>query len=236
MLEHCNLANTKSMAKVNSFIDRSANILSQAWYTNACVADYFDPSCLGSTAGLANVGRMLIDLVVKLPGRTSLPVIVVGNITAGGTGKTPLVIWLVEELRRRGFSPGIVSRGYKGSLSHKGGLVPLHADPLHYGDEGVLLKNRLNCPVAIAADRMKALDFLQSENCDVVISDDGLQHHAMGRDVEIVVIDGVRGVGNGRLLPAGPLREPVSRLDHVDLVISNAQASGLVEQRNCHAS
>ena len=222
-----NFTNTKSMAKVNSFIDRSANILNQAWYSNARWPGVLRP--LSWLYGWISQRRANVYRSGdKIPGRTSLPVIVVGNITAGGTGKTPLVIWLVEELRRSGFSPGIVSRGYKGSLSRKGGLVPSHADPLHYGDEGVLLKNRLNCPVAIGVDRMKAITHLQIANCDIVISDDGLQHHAMGRDIEIVVIDGARGIGNGLLLPAGPLRESVSRLAEVDLVISNGRASGLV--------
>jgi subfamily B ATP-binding cassette protein MsbA len=228
MTSPANLINAKSMAKVNSFIDRSANVLSQAWYSNARWPHLLRPLSwlYGWVSGRrANAYRS----GAKVPGRTHLPVIVVGNITAGGTGKTPLVIWLVEELRRRGFSPGIVSRGYKGSLSRKGGLIPPHADPLHYGDEGVLLKNRLHCPVAIAADRMKAITLLQTQSCDIVVSDDGLQHHAMARDVEIIVIDGARGIGNGQLLPAGPLRESASRLEEVDLVISNARASGLVD-------
>ncbi len=222
------LANTKSMAKVNSFIDHSANILSQAWYTSALWPRILTP--LSWLYGWISQRRANVYRSgAKAPGRSSLPVIVVGNITAGGTGKTPLVIWLVEELRRCGFSPGIVSRGYKGSFSRKGGLIPSHANPLHYGDEGVLLKNRLNCQVAIGADRMQAIALLQSETCDIVISDDGLQHHAMGRDVEIIVIDGARGIGNGYLLPAGPLREPASRLAEVDLVISNGRESGLVD-------
>ena len=222
------VVNAKSMAKVNSFMDRSANILSQAWYSNARWPYLLAPlSWLYGWVSQRRAGAYRSG--TKVAGRTSLPVIVVGNITAGGTGKTPLVIWLVEELRRRGFTPGIVSRGYKGRLSRKGALIPSNADPLHYGDEGVLLRNRLHCPVAIAADRMKALKLLQNESCDIVISDDGLQHHAMGRDLEIIVIDGARGVGNGQLLPVGPLREPAGRLKEVDLVISNGRPSGLVK-------
>ena len=141
--------------------------------------------------------------------RTNLPVIVVGNVTVGGTGKTPLVAWLVEELRQRGFKPGVVMRGYGGKLSKTGTLVPSGADPERYSDEAVQLRDRLGCAVAISAQRIKGLRLLEAEGCDVAVSDDGLQHYAMARDIEIAVVDGNRGVGNGLLLPAGPLREPM---------------------------
>lgn len=166
----------------------------------------------------------------KVPSRTSLPVIVVGNVTVGGTGKTPLVGWLVEQLRQFGFRPGVVMRGYGGKLSKSGTLVPSGADPERYSDEAVQLRDRLGCAVAIAAQRIKGVRLLEAEGCDIAISDDGLQHHAMARDIEIAVVDGDRGVGNGLLLPAGPLREPVGRLNTVDWVVANGNASGLVSE------
>ena len=165
---------------------------------------------------------------IKLPQRTRLAVIVVGNITVGGTGKTPLVGWIIAELKAQGFNPGIVMRGYGGTLSKVGALVPLNANPTNYGDEAVQARSRLNCPVAIAAERVKALHLLESEGCDIAIADDGLQHYAMARDIEIVVVDGKRGIGNGYLLPAGPLREPVTRLETVDLVVANGAPTTLV--------
>ena len=157
-----------------------------------------------------------------------LPVLVVGNITVGGTGKTPLVLALVDLLTAQGFSPGVVSRGYKGKLSRQGALIPAGASATVYSDEGVMLKQKLQCPVAIAAERNKGIALLEQAGCDVVVADDGLQHYAMARDIEIAVVDAARGVGNGLLLPAGPLREPVERLSSVDLVISHGGASGLV--------
>jgi tetraacyldisaccharide 4'-kinase len=159
-----------------------------------------------------------------------LPVIVVGNITVGGTGKTPLVVALVQLLVDQGFTPGVVSRGYKGKLSQQGALIPPGASAAAYSDEGVMLKHKLHCPVAIAAERNRGIALLQQAGCDLVVADDGLQHYAMARDIEIALIDATRGVGNGLLLPAGPLREPVSRLAEVDFVVSHGGASGLVPE------
>ena len=154
----------------------------------------------------------------------AVPVIVVGNITVGGSGKTPLVIWLVEFLRGHGLQPGVVSRGYGGGASHWPQQVGADSDPVAVGDEAVLLAQRAACPVCVGPDRPAAIDaLLQHSGCDVVVSDDGLQHYAMSRDIEIAVIDGQRRFGNGLMLPAGPLREPVSRLRDVDLVICNGQ-------------
>ncbi|HKT42767.1 MAG TPA: tetraacyldisaccharide 4'-kinase [Rhodanobacteraceae bacterium] len=149
-----------------------------------------------------------------------VPVIVVGNIIAGGAGKTPLAIALVEALRARGFKPGVVSRGYGGS-AHAPMLLDAQPDPAKVGDEPALIRMRTCAPLAIGAKRVEAARLLLREHVDVIIADDGLQHYALARDVEICVIDGVRRSGNGRLLPAGPLREPASRLREVDFVVCN---------------
>ncbi len=148
-----------------------------------------------------------------------MPVIVVGNITAGGTGKTPLVLWLCEFLRGQGYQPGIVSRGYGGI----GNTMAVHAGsaPEVAGDEPVLLAQRSRCPVWIGRNRVNAARALIAANphCNVIVSDDGLQHYRLHRNIEIAVLDGRRNTGNGLLLPAGPLREPAARLEEVDAVV-----------------
>jgi len=149
------------------------------------------------------------------------PVIVVGNITAGGTGKTPTVIWLVNELRTRGFKPGIVSRGYGGSKSGASMRVDVDSDASVVGDEPVLLARRGQCPVVVDSDRVRAASMLVEDGVNVIIADDGLQHLRLQRDYEICVVDGERVLGNRRLLPAGPLRESPNRLDNVDQVLVN---------------
>jgi tetraacyldisaccharide 4'-kinase len=149
------------------------------------------------------------------------PVIIVGNITVGGTGKTPLVIWLADYFKNKGFKPGIVSRGYGGKLSGKTQQVRADSDPVLVGDEPVLIAKRTACPVAIAVQRRKAAEELIKHcACDLILCDDGMQHYSLDRDIEIAVIDGQRRFGNKKCLPAGPLREPVSRLQTVDFVVS----------------
>ena len=151
-----------------------------------------------------------------------VPVIIVGNITAGGTGKTPLVTWLVELLRKNGYSPGIVSRGYGGAARNWPQQVRVDSDPRMVGDEAVLLAHRCQCPMAVGPRRVDAaLALLEHKDVDIIVADDGLQHYALGRDVEIAVIDGVRRFGNGKCLPAGPLREPRKRMKSVDIAVTN---------------
>jgi len=149
-----------------------------------------------------------------------LPVIVVGNINVGGTGKTPVVAWLAKRLTASGHRPGIVSRGYGGVPDRQPKLV-LGSDAQEYGDEPVLLSALTGSPVCVCADRVAAVNRVAQEGVTVVISDDGLQHYRMRRAMEIVVVDGERGFGNGHLLPAGPLREPVSRAYEADALIIN---------------
>jgi tetraacyldisaccharide 4'-kinase len=151
-----------------------------------------------------------------------VPVIIVGNISVGGTGKTPLVIWLVEQLQRDGFHPAIISRGYGGKREVPT-LVSGTSDPRDVGDEPLLLAKRSHCPVWVGRNRVATAQALLEAypECDVIISDDGLQHYALERDFEFVVIDSNRGFGNGCLLPAGPLRERESRLATIDAVINN---------------
>ncbi len=157
--------------------------------------------------------------------RAPLPVIVVGNITVGGTGKTPLVIRIVELLQQQGFKPAVISRGYGGKTTDWPHSVTATSDPGLVGDEPSLIVQRTGCPLVIDPIRSRATDHLATHTeCDIIISDDGLQHYALERDIEIAVIDGQRRWGNGLMLPAGPLREPLTRLNQVDLIVGNGSA------------
>jgi tetraacyldisaccharide 4'-kinase len=146
-------------------------------------------------------------------------VVVVGNLTVGGTGKTPLVIWLAGALRARGLRVGIALRGYRAA---DGGArrVSVKDDAATVGDEARMLRRRLDLPVVVGADRAQAVRLLE-RNCEVILCDDGLQHPGLVPDIEIAVIDGARGFGNGLLLPAGPMREHAKRLETVDAVVVN---------------
>jgi tetraacyldisaccharide 4'-kinase len=153
--------------------------------------------------------------------KLSVPVIVVGNITVGGAGKTPLVMAIVEELRERGWKPGVISRGFAGSAR---GVVRVdeHSDAAHVGDEAKLIFESTHAPVAVSRNRVHAGQSLVDAGAvDVIIADDGLQHYRLRRDIEVCVIDGERRFGNGRLLPAGPLRESEQHLSRVDFRVCN---------------
>lgn len=165
--------------------------------------------------------RMAFRAGVFRSEHAGVPVIVVGNITAGGTGKTPLVIWLCAFLREQGLRPGIVSRGYGGEGTI--GNVRVDSNPAAVGDEPALLASRTGCPVWVGHDRVAAARALLSAHpdCNLIISDDGLQHYRLRRDFEIAVMDAARGLGNGLPIPSGPLREPASRLDEVDAIVLN---------------
>ena len=201
------------MNRIRGFVTRN-------WYTAtpAAAARWLAPLAwlfAGATAmRRAAYRRRLLRQV-----RVRVPVIVVGNVVVGGTGKTPLVAALVDALQTRGRRPGIVSRGH-GRRTRDVREVQASADPRDVGDEPLLL-TRSGAPVFVGRDRVEAAQALLAAHpdVDVVVSDDGLQHYALARDVEIAVVDRARGVGNGRLLPAGPLREPAARLAHVDAVV-----------------
>ncbi|MCW8410263.1 tetraacyldisaccharide 4'-kinase [Legionella sp. PATHC035] len=151
-----------------------------------------------------------------------VPLIVVGNITVGGVGKTPLVIELAKRVQQKGLRVGIVSRGYGAKLKHFPYEVEVNDSALEVGDEPLLLAQKTKCPVVIAPKRTDAVRYLlEQHQSQIIISDDGLQHYRMGRAIEIAVIDGTRGLGNGFCLPAGPLREPARRLDQVDFIVVN---------------
>lgn len=165
------------------------------------------------------------------PQRLPVPVIVVGNIAVGGSGKTPVVHWLAATLRAAGHQPGIVSRGHGGRVSAEGGVAWVEADddPGLHGDEPVLLARLTGCPLVIGRDRPAAARELLRlyPQCDVLIADDGMQHYRLARDIEIAVVDEVT-LGNHLLLPAGPLREPLARLSEVDLILAHGALSAVV--------
>lgn len=166
--------------------------------------------------------------VTRLP----VPVIIVGNISVGGTGKTPLVVWLVDFLKQAGYKPAIISRGYGGAAQKWPQRVLPDSDAASVGDEAVLLARRCDCPMAVAPNRVAAARMvLENNGCDIIVCDDGLQHYALARDIEIAVIDGMRRFGNGYCLPAGPLREPPGRLDSVDFVVVNGEAAEVINNQ-----
>jgi len=167
--------------------------------------------------------RFFYQVKLKKSYSFAVPVIVVGNITVGGTGKTPLVIWLVNYLREQGFTPGIVSRGVGGKKMLIPRWITPESTPAEVGDEAILLVKRTQAPLVTAIDRVAAVQALLAKtNCNIVISDDGLQHYRLNRQIEIAVVDGERGLGNQQLLPAGPLRERPRRLQKVNMVLTQS--------------
>ncbi|MDY7561325.1 tetraacyldisaccharide 4'-kinase [Pseudomonas sp. 10B1] len=154
--------------------------------------------------------------------RAPVPVLVVGNITVGGTGKTPMILWMIEHCRRRGLRVGVVSRGYGAKPPSLPWRVTADQSPQEAGDEPLLIVQRSGAPLMIDPDRGSAVRaLLACEPLDLILSDDGLQHYRLARDLELVLIDAARGLGNRRCLPAGPLREPVERLDSIDALLYN---------------
>jgi tetraacyldisaccharide 4'-kinase len=171
---------------------------------------------------LSSLRRMLFRLQIKPSVDIPVPVIVVGNTSVGGNGKTPLVVHLAKRLRQAGYHPGVLSRGYGG----KNVTYPMSVDYIsevdRVGDEAILMRQHINCPLVVDPIRPRgAMKLVDTHKCDVIICDDGLQHYALNRDIEIVVMDGQRRCGNKLLLPAGPLREGSWRLDRVDFLVLN---------------
>lgn len=172
---------------------------------------------------IVKIRHLLYQNGLKKTYHFSVPVIIVGNITVGGTGKTPFVIQLAKILEKKGFHPGVISRGYGVKKIKNPQRVTLESEQV--GDEPLLMAKHLSCPIIVCADKVLATCFLLKHFlCDVVISDDGLQHYRLGRDVEIAIIDGKRLFGNRYCLPAGPLREPIPRLDTVNFVVYNSDS------------
>ncbi|WP_254262318.1 tetraacyldisaccharide 4'-kinase [Marinobacterium weihaiense] len=195
--------------------------LSDDWYARRRWLLALRPlSCLFTAVARSRFKRLRV--LGSAAAGVPVPVIIVGNITVGGTGKTPMVIALIELLRRAGYRPGVVSRGYGACPSRYPFHVTASTSPSEGGDEPCLIVQRTGAALVIDPDRMSAVRSLLSEHdCDVIISDDGLQHYALPRDLEIAVVDAARGLGNGRCLPEGPLREPPERLQFVDWVVCN---------------
>lgn len=191
------------------------------WYSNSKLSWLLLPFSLLFWL-ISQIRRALFSFGIKPSYRAPKPVVIVGNLSVGGNGKTPVVVWLVENLKKRGLRAGVISRGYGSQAKSYPLLVTEQTNPIEGGDEPVLIAKRTGVPVVISPNRQQAIELLLKQgDCDIIISDDGLQHYKLQRDLEIVVMDAERSLGNGFLLPAGPLRELPSRLKTVDFVITN---------------
>jgi tetraacyldisaccharide 4'-kinase len=201
-----------------------STLLEQAWYRRFSWALLLLPLSWLFRAVVAV--RRYYQQKIKPNPSLNVPVIVVGNISVGGTGKTPLLLALVSHLKEQGYRPGVISRGYGGSASEYPMLVSSESIAAEVGDEPLLLASV--CPVVVDPDRYRAAkSLLEQTDCDLILSDDGLQHYRLPRDIEIAVVDGERGFGNGQCLPAGPLREPVSRLQCMNFMLTNGRGSNV---------
>ena len=206
---------------MNQWRDHAARRLNVLWYSDSALRWLLWPVALLFQL-LVALRRMAYARGLLPSQSVGVPVVVVGNITVGGTGKTPLTIWLARRLTERGYRVGIVCRGYQGAAESWPQLVDTTTDAILVGDEARLLVDRTGCPVAAGPNRVTAARaLLGAGKVDVILVDDGLQHYRLQRDFEIAVIDGTRGLGNGLCLPAGPLREPPSRLREVDAIVVN---------------
>lgn len=196
-----------------------STFMDQVWYGNHPLQWVLSPFSWGYRLIVA-ARRWYLENFSQI--KCPVPVIVVGNITVGGVGKTPLVVELAKRLQDKGLNAGIVSRGYGAKIKEFPYEVKPHDNANQVGDEPLLLAQKTQCPVVIAPDRPEAVRYLlEKHHCQIIISDDGLQHYRMGRAIEIAVIDGTRGLGNEFCLPAGPLREPAKRLQEVDFIVVN---------------
>ncbi|TCP97637.1 lipid-A-disaccharide kinase [Cricetibacter osteomyelitidis] len=195
------------------------------WYSHSWLAWLLLPLSLLFLL-ITAIRRACYRLGIFKSYKADIPVIIVGNLSVGGNGKTPMTIWLVEQLQKCGLKAGIISRGYGSQSNIFPLLVQADSDPKLAGDEPVLMAKRTGVPVCISPNRQESIELLQKKNkLDVIIADDGLQHYKLQRDLEIVVMDAERGLGNGFVLPAGPLREPKVRLNSVDFIVANGKAN-----------
>jgi tetraacyldisaccharide 4'-kinase len=206
------------------------NLLEQSWYQKGHWLSVLLLPLAALYWLIISIRRRLFLLGIKRCYQLAKPVIIVGNISVGGTGKTPFTLWLCQQLQAKGIKPGIISRGYGANITKPLLVVP-NSLASAVGDEPLLLARRSNCPVVVCPDRVAAgRALLALAEVDIILCDDGLQHYRLARDLEIVLVDAKRGFGNGLLLPAGPLREPRTRLAKVDLIIAN---SGAVTGADC---
>ncbi len=198
--------------------------LQSSWYAESPLTNWLRPAA--ALFGAASAARRCAYARGWLqPHSLGAPVIVVGNITVGGTGKTPLVAWLAEYLAAQGRQPGVVSRGYGGQVGQGPHLVKISDSAELVGDEPLMLARQTGLPVCVGSDRVAAAKALVVAGASCIVSDDGLQHYRLQRDLEFAVLDAERMIGNGCLLPAGPLREPPARLTEVDLLFINGDTT-----------